>query len=302
VEDIFALQSDISLAIVDNLKIELLGKEKTDLVNSHTQNMEAYDFYLKGQFFRSQRTEESLKKSVEYLEQAIKLDPSFALAYAELVYAYGNLITWGILPIKEVHVKAREAALKAVELDEKLAEAHLALATVMKDFDWDWEGAEREYLRAIELNPRYPAARLWYAEYLDNMGRFDEALKEIDLAKELDPLDLIIHADAANYYYKMGESEKAIEQLKKTLELNPNFEPAHFYLANIYTGIGMYEEALREFELIDYKGAAIGYAYLEKSYEEHENELASLKTNPYIEEDTRTDQRFKAILKKMNLD
>jgi len=347
-EDILNLQADISLAIVDNLKIKLLGKEKTELVKSHTRNLEAYDLYLKGQFFRSKRTEESLKKSVEYLEQAIKLDPSYALAYAELALAYINFAAWNLLPTKEALSKARGPALMALELDEKLAEARTALADIRQYLDWDWEGAEREYLRAIELNPRYPTAHLWYAEYLDNMGQFDKALEEIELAKKLDPLDLIVHADAANYYYKMGESDRAIDQLKRTLELNPDFEPAHFYLANIYSGMGMHEEALREFELIDYKGAAIGYtyakmgrtseakkvledlisqsqqsyvpsfgiamlyfylgekengfAYLEKSYEEHETGLLTLKANPHIEEDVRTDPRFKAILKKMNLD
>ena len=348
VEDLFALQDDISLAIVDGLKIKLLGKEKMQFVKSYTQNLEAYDLYLKGQFFRSKRTEESLKKSVEYLEQAIERDPSYALAYAELAMAYINFVAWSFLPTKEALSKAKGPALKALELDETLAEAHTALADIKQYLDWDWEGAEREYLRAIELNPRYPTAHLWYAEYLDNMGRFDKALEEIELAKKLDPLDLIVHADASNYYFKKGDHNGAIEQVKKTLEMDPNYRPARMYLANIYNWVGMYKEALSEFELLDYKGPEIaftyvklgrfseakkvleelikqsqqsyvpffaiaevyfylgdkesGFAYLEKSYNEHENGLLSIKVSPYIEEDIRTDARVRAILTKMNLE
>lgn len=345
-EDIFALQDEISLAIVDNLKIELLGKEKMAFVKSHTQNLEAYDLYLKGQFFRSKRTEESLKKSVEYLEKAIEIDPSYALAYAELASTYINLNAWEFISSKEAYPKAKEAALKALEFDDELAEAHTALASILQDFEWDWEGADREYLRTIELNPRYPTAHQWYSEYLTHMGKFDEALKEIELAKKLDPLSLIINVTVSYVYYFVGEYDKAIEQAKKTLEMDPNFRPAHIYSAQIYTWIGMYEEALRELELIndkDYRTGLIyakmgrisetkkvledlirqsqksyvpnyhiallyfylgdkdkGFLYLEKSYGERDYEMTRIKVDRYIEENVRSDPRFKALLKKMN--
>ena len=261
VEDSFALQDEISLAIIDNLKIELLGKEKIEFVKSYTQNSEAYDLYLKGRFFRSKRTEESLKKSVDYLEQAIEIDPSYALAYAELAFAYSNLNAWYFISSKEANPKAKEAALKALEFDDELAEAHAALANIMHDFEWDWEGAEKEYKQAIELNPRYPTAHQWYCEHLINMEQFDEALEEIELAKKLDPLSLIINAQVSNVYYFSGKYDKAIVQAKKTLEMDPSFRPAHWYLAYTYHRIGMYEEALRELELLNHEGAYTGIVY-----------------------------------------
>ena len=348
VEDSLALQDEISLAIIDNLKIELLGKEKIELVKSPTQNSEAYDLFLKGRFFRSKRTEESLKRAVEYLEQAIKIDPSYAFAHAELAIAYSNLVGWHFLSSKEGFAKAREATLKALELDGELAEAHNALADIKWSFEWDWEGAEKEFLRAIELNPRYPTARLWYAEFKLDMEQFDEALKEIEQAKRLDPLSLIINATVSIVLYYRGEHEEAVKQAKRTIELDPNFRPAHIYLARIYNLIGLHEEALKELKLANYKGAYIGYVYanmgrisetrrvledlirqsqksyvpnydiallyfhigdkdngfafLKKSYEERETQMTSLRVDPDIEKSVRSDQRFKAMLKKMNLE
>ncbi|MBA7494004.1 Serine/threonine-protein kinase PknD [subsurface metagenome] len=348
VEDSFALQDEISLAIIDNLKIELLGKEKIEFVKSHTQNIEAYDLYLKGRFFRSKRTGESLKKAVDYLKRAIEIDPSYSLAYAELANSYLNLGGWDFLSSKEAYTKTKEAALRALELDGELAEAHTALAGIMSAFDWDWEGAEKEFLRAIELNPRYPTARLWYSQFKTNMGKFDEALKEIELAIKLDPLSLIINAYASIIYYYSDKHDEAIEQAKKTLEIDPNFRPVHIYLARMYIWKGRYEEALSELELINYKGAITGLAYakmgriseakrvledlirqsqqsyvpnfniallyfhigdidngfvfLEKSYEERETLMSELKIHPSIEENVRSDPRFKAMLKKMNLE
>jgi serine/threonine protein kinase/Tfp pilus assembly protein PilF len=347
-EDIFSLQDEISLAIVDNLKIELLGKENVEIVKSHTQNLEAYDLYLKGRFLWNRRTEESIKKSVEYFQQAIQMDPDYALAYAGLSDSYNTLGSWNFLSASEAFPKAREAAQKALKIDDLLSEAHGALAAVYSEYDWDWEIAEREYKRAIELNPRNASAHQWYSEFLMRMGRLDEALQEIELARTLDQLSLIINAVVSMVYHSGGESDKAIEQAMKVLEIEPNFRPAHRYLANAYMSKGMYEEALKEYKMIDYKGHAIGFIYakmgkiaevksmidehkrqprepyatnygiaklyfylgekdtgfeyLEKAYEERERSMTFLKLHQFIEENVSSDPRYKALLKKMNLE
>jgi serine/threonine-protein kinase len=260
IEDTFALQDEISLAIIDSLQIKLLGKEKAKLVKRHTQNLEAYNLYLKGRFFWNKRTGEDMKKSVKYFEQAIEKDPTYALALAGLADSYITLAQWAFLPPKEAYPKAKAAAIKALEIDDLLAEAHNSIATVKSDFDWDWEGAEKEYKRAITLNPNYATAHQWYAEHLMRMGRFEEALIEIRRAQELDPLSLIINAIAGWPFLFTHEYDKAIEQYKKTLEMNPNFRPAHVYLGEVYLYKGMYEKALAEYKLTN-NIAGIGWVY-----------------------------------------
>jgi TolB-like protein/Tfp pilus assembly protein PilF len=259
-EDIFAIQDDISMAIVDNLKIELLGKEKVELVKSSTQDLEAFDLYLNGRYFWNKRTEESLNKAVDRFQQAIKRDPSYALAYAGLADSYLIIGAWGFLPPKEVFPRAKQAAIKALEIDDLLAEAQNALAFVKFVYDWEWQDADIAFQRAIALNPNYSTTHLYYSEYLCRMGRFDEALSEISRAQELDPLSLINSAWMAVVFIYKGEYDKAIEQSKKTLEMDPNFRPAHSYLGSAYRGKGMYENALAEYEIIN-SHANIGITY-----------------------------------------
>jgi len=241
-EDIFALQDEISLAIVDNLKIKLLGDEKEKIVKRHTENIEAYNLYLQGRYFWNQRTPEGLRKSVEYFEQAIEIDHVYALAYSGLADSYITVGDYLYLPPKEVFPKARAAALKALEFDEELAEAYNALAAIKKYYDWDWQGAEREHKRAIELNPNYPTAHQWYAEFLAAMGRFDEAIAEVKRAQELDPLAPIKYFSEAFIYWQARRFDQAIEQCKKTLELEPDLFIAFEYLAGSYFHKGMYDE------------------------------------------------------------
>jgi len=264
-EDIFTLQDEISMSIVDNLKLELLGKEKTKLVKQYTQNLEAYELYLKGRYFWNKRTGEGMKKSVRYFEQAIEEDPIYALAYAGLAYSYVTLGEWNILPAKEVFPKAKGAAKKALEIDNSLAEAHCPLGAVKCNFEWDWKGAEREYKLAIELNPNDASAHQWYSEYLVMMGRFKEAIREIKRAHELDPLSLIINAIEALHLYYAREFDRGIEQCRKVLEIDPNFRPAHIYIGYNYLGNDMYEEALEEFKkLNNHPYQAITYAKMDK--------------------------------------
>ncbi len=246
-EDIFAIQDEISLAIVGKLKVKLLEGEKTRLVKRHTDDLDAYNLYLKGRYFWNRRTEQSLKKSVEYFDQAIEKDPAYALAYAGLADSYVTLQDYTSVSPKVTLPKAKEAAHKALEIDSTLAEAHNSLAQVMFR-EWDWEGAEREHKRAIELNPNYATAHHWYALVLAYAARFDEAIAEMKRARELDPLSLIINRNLGLVLYFARRYDKAVEQLQKTLEMDPSFSLAHAGLGQAYLQKSMYQEALRELQ------------------------------------------------------
>jgi TolB-like protein/Tfp pilus assembly protein PilF len=267
-EDIFALQDEISLAIVDNLKIKLLGKEKQEFIKGQTQNLEAYDSYLKGRYFWNKRTVEDIRRSVEYFQQAIKEDPQYALAYAGLADSYITLGDWRGLSPNEAFTEAKKAAEKALEIDDQLAEAHNSLAYIKYIYEWDWPGAERGFKHSISLNPNYATAHQWYAEFLTIIGRFDEALKEAKRAQELDPLSLIINAVGGWPYMYSRKYDQAIEHFQKTLEMDPDFMPARSYLARTYIGKSMYKEALREYEILnDLPGMGQAYAKMGKTKE-----------------------------------
>jgi serine/threonine-protein kinase len=352
--DIFLLQDEISLAIVDKLKVKLLGEEKEKIVKHHTENFEAYNLYLQGRFFWNKRSEEGLKKSVDYFEQAIKKDPAYALAYAGLADSYITIGGWDVAAPRDVFPKARAAVSKALEIDDELAEAHNALATIKGNYDWDWSGAEKEYKRAIELNPNYPTVHHWYAEFLSAMNRPDEAIAEAKRAQELDPLSPIIYYDGGVVFYLSRQYDKAIEQIKKALNLDPTFPGAHILMGLCYLQKGMYEDAFVEFqedlalfginpeliaeaqniyttsgikgifkmwldylkivsmqEYVDPFGFAEIHAFLdekdqafewlEKAYEGRSPALAWIRVEPLLD-NIRSDPRYKAFLKKMNLE
>jgi serine/threonine protein kinase len=285
IEDTFALQDEISLAIIDSLQIKLLGKEKANLVKRYTHDLEAYELYLKGRYFWNKRTEEDMRKSVEYFEQAIEKDVTYALAYAGLADSYITIGSWGHLSPREAYPEAKKAALKALEIDDLLAEAYNALAYVKHIYEMDQTGAEEGFKRSIALNPNYATAHQFYSEFLVAMGRPDEALAEIKRAQELDPLSLIINAIAGWPYRLKGEYDKAIEQYKKTLEMDPDFRPAHAYLARAYRDKGMYEEALKEYELLnDLEKIGITYAEMGRTAEAKEvmNELIEQSKHRYV--------------------
>jgi len=245
--DIFAIQDEISLAVVDKLKVKLLGGEKSKILKHHTEDLDAYNLYLKGRYFWSKRTEESLAKSMECFNQAIERDPGYALAYAGLADSYVTLQDYASVSPKVTLPKAKEAAHKALEIDSTLAEAHNALAQVMFR-EWDWEGAEREHKRAIELNPNYASAHHWYALLLVYTARFDEAIAEMKKAWELDPLSLIINRNLGLVLYFARRYDQAVEQLQKTLEMDPTFSLAHATLGLAYLQKSMYQEALVELQ------------------------------------------------------
>jgi serine/threonine protein kinase/tetratricopeptide (TPR) repeat protein len=263
-EDIFAIQDGISLAIVDKLKVKLLGGEKAKLIKRHTEDLDAYNLYLKGRYFWNKRTEESLTRAIGCFEQAITEDPNFALAYAGLADSYNLLGFYGVLPPKETFPKAKASAIRALELDEVTAEAHTSLAFARLYHDWNWMDAEKEFKRAFELNPRYPTAHHWYAEYLASMGRTDEVINEAKQALKFDPLSLIINTMLGFAFYLSHQYDQAMEQLHRTLEMDANFVPAHFFLGLVYVRRSMFEKAIAEFEraIILFPGSTLWLAAL----------------------------------------
>jgi serine/threonine protein kinase/Flp pilus assembly protein TadD len=243
--DLLQTQREIALEIVEKLKLKVSGEEKV-LAKHYTESNEAYQLYLKGRFYWNKRTSESIKKSIEYFNQAIEKDPSFALAYAGLADSY--VVSANPLPPREAMPKAKAAAMRALELDETLAEAHTSLARVLAVYDWDWTGAEKEFRRAIELNPRYAIAHQWYGDYFEVTGRHNESIAEERRAVELDPLSLTISFELGTAFYYARNYDQAIEQFQKTLELDPNFPAVYAFLPAAYEQKGMYDEAIAGFQ------------------------------------------------------
>ena len=244
-EDIFAIQDEIQLAIVEQLKVTLLGDDMAALAKRHTVDPEAFSLYWKGRFFWNKRTEEGYRKGLGYFQQAIEQDPSYALAYVGVADSYDLLGWYDHLAPEEAFPKARTAARKAMELDERLAEAHATSGWICANYDWSWECAEAGYKRAIELNPGYATARQWYAEYLSYRGRHREAIAHAERAVELDPLSIIINCDLGQVLYYAREYERAATQLRKALEMDADFAVAHFFLAFVHLQDQEYGEAIK---------------------------------------------------------
>jgi serine/threonine-protein kinase len=244
--DLLSLPRDIAGKITGNLRLKISGEEHNRMMKHYTDNPEAYQLYLKGRFYWNKRTGEAIKTSIEYFNQAIEKDPGYALAYAGLADCY--VVPANPQPPSEKMPKARAAAMRALELDETLAEAHTTLARVLAVYDWDWTGAEKEFKRAIELNPRYAIAHQWYGSYFEETGRHNEAIAEERRALELDPLSLTINFELGLAFYYARDYDRAIEQFQKTLELDPNFPPLHQFFPAAYEQKGMYGEAIAGFQ------------------------------------------------------
>jgi len=350
--DVFAIQDEISLAITDRLKLKLLGQEKVIMAKRHTEDLEAYDLYLRGLYFRRKLTEDSIPKAIEYFNQAIEKDPDNALAFAGLAYSYMVLAWYTPISPQEAYPKAKKAALKALELDNQLAEAYESLAGVSGYLEWNWESAKREIKRVIELKPGYAWAYFHLSNFLLCQARFDDAIKALLKALELDPLNVPFNRNLGEQYFYAGQLEKAIEILQRTVEMDPTFPHTHLLLAYIYMQKSMYEEALAELKketdipkaildpnigivyahmgmreealkiLNKYLGLStqefispyflallcfalgekeLGFQWLEKACEERDVWTAYIKID-FLLDSVRTDPRFKALLKKMNLD
>jgi serine/threonine protein kinase/Flp pilus assembly protein TadD len=247
--DIFALQEEISREISEKLRLKLTVDQKKRLTKRYTENTEAYHLYLKGRYYENKFfNEAAIRRAIEYFQQAIDCNPTYALAYAGLADCYIKLSHTNVMPSKEGFAKARAAVIKALEIDDTLAEAHISLAKIKSTFDWDFPAAEEEFKRAIQLNPNYARAHHSYGRHLMIMGRLDEAAVEIRRAYELDPLSLIISADLSAPLFFAQQYDRAIESLRKTLEMDPNFALAHVRLGGAYEFKGMYEEAIVEYQ------------------------------------------------------
>ena len=240
--DIFAVQDSISERVAAALKIHLGSREK----KRPTENVEAYEFYMKGRYHISKLTIAEIKTSLPYFEQAITADPNYALAYTGLANTYRVLAISGEMPPTEVFPKAKTAEQKAIEIDDSLADAHDSLCSTLFWFDWDWKAAENECRRAIELDPNNADSHGSYAHLLSNIGRHDEALAEAKRSLELNPLSLPMNALTGQFLIHAGKNDEALAQLQKTSELEPNFWMPHFFAASAYIEKGMYAEAITE--------------------------------------------------------
>jgi TolB-like protein/Tfp pilus assembly protein PilF len=246
--DIFAVEEEISKEIAEKLRLRLSGEERGRLTKRYTESTEAYQDYLRGRYHWNRLTEEGLRKGIEYFEGAIGRDPNYALAYTGLADSYGLLAFFGLAPALAVMPKAKEAARRAIEIDDGLAEAHASIAGIFKIYDWDWAAAEREYKKAIELNPNYATAHRMYASYLAAVGRAEESWREGKLAHELDPFSLVISMEIAWNCYMARDYERAAEEALRTLDLEPQFAAAQSTLGLVYEQKGQYEEALLALE------------------------------------------------------
>ncbi len=246
--DVLDIQRDVARRISRSLAVELIPEQQAALGRSSTKNTAAHEAYLKGRYFWNRRTEEGFAKALEYFDQAIRHDPGYALAYAGLADAYDSLGLYGGIPPGAARLRAKEAALKALEIDDKLAEAHTSLAYAMVLFDWDWPGAEKEFKRAVELDPNYLTGHHWYGLFLTLMGRFDEALRQIDLALKPDPLSMVMNSHKGWILYFAHRFPQAISQLRKALDIDPLYPLTYYFLGLAYLQDAMINDAIRAFQ------------------------------------------------------
>jgi TolB-like protein/DNA-binding winged helix-turn-helix (wHTH) protein/Flp pilus assembly protein TadD len=246
VSEILSLQQDVADSIVSEIQPRLRPQGIAPVIRKRQVNPEAYDAYLQGMYFWHKFNEASELRAVQYFEESIRKDPSYALGYAGLSNAY-QMLAFYIRPA-EMMPKSKEAAEKALGIDDTLAQAHAALGWVKWVYDWDWPGAEKAFQHAIELNPGNPISHRMYANFLDSMSRFEEAFREFQIARELDPVDLVLISNTAEHFRAMRQYDRAIAENRRALEMDPGFTDAHESLAHAYVNQGMYEESIKELE------------------------------------------------------
>ena len=273
VSDLFAVQGDIAKEIYDSLRPKLAGAEAKQFAKHDTENPEAYQLYLQGLFYWNKWTQDGFQKAIDFFRQAVEKDASYAQAYAGLADAYTFMGASGYVAPQQVWQSAKSAAMQSVKIDDGLPEGHISLALVRENFDWDWAGAEKEFKRAIELNPNSAEAHHWYGDFLTRLGRFDDARAELKKAQELDPLSLLINTSAGRELYFARQYPAAIEQFRKTLDMDRNFVPAQHSIELAYAQNGMFREAVAERQkVLTLSGspdlaAAIGDDYRKSGYE-----------------------------------
>jgi len=248
IEDVLEIQSSIAQKVAEALQKHVLDRLTHTVQQKAKRNPEAYINYLRGRQAWNQRTEESLKRAIGFFEESLKIDANYANAYTGLADSYATLALLEFMAPHEAYPKAKEAVGQALALDPQLAEAHTSLGLIQFQYDWDWEEAEKELKEAININPNYAPAHHFFADYLKAMGRFDEALVEIEKAQELDPLSLAINTGVGHVLYLSRQYDKAIEKYKRAVELDPNFMMTHIWFGRPYLEKGMFEEAISELE------------------------------------------------------
>jgi len=353
-KDIFDIQEEISLTIVDHLKLKLLKDEKEKILKRHTEDHEAYDYYLKGRYFWYRRYEKGMQRALQYFQQAIEKDPGYALPYMGIADAFASLGLFSFMPPPQAFSRAKTAAKKALEIDPELAEAYASLGWIALWHDWDLPAAERHFLKSIQMKPDYAPAHQWYGNCLACMGRFDEAVREGQKACELEPLEPINPTQLGAELYLARRFDESIGKVRKVIESDPEFSIAYWIqsgnllakkmwgeaiatiqkfveltsgsvialstLGFAYGSAGMKDEALKILERLDElsKDRYVGSYWracvwlglgeknkalenLEKAYVERESMMAQLKVWPMLDS-LRSEPRFQALLKKMNLD
>jgi tetratricopeptide (TPR) repeat protein len=244
--DILAVQSEVARAIAGEIRVQVTPDERARLAPKGTVNPAAHVAYLQGRFLWNRWAPDALRESVRRFEEALAADPGYALAYAGLADSYNVLGNTNALPPGEAYPKARAAAERGLALDDSLADLHASLGYVLRFYDWDWPRAEREFLRAVELNPGYATGRRWYAQLLSALGRHEEAIAEVERALELDPLSLIIHTAVGDVLFYARRYERAIAYYRRSLEMDPTFVPGHTDLARALEHVGRLDEAIAE--------------------------------------------------------
>jgi TolB-like protein/DNA-binding winged helix-turn-helix (wHTH) protein/Flp pilus assembly protein TadD len=248
-KDVLTLQANLAQDIAGEIQLKLTTQQRANLAVAHSVDPEAHEFYLKGRYFWNKRDEASFAKAIDYFQQAIAKDPTYAAAYAGLADSYALLGGFNLVPVEQAMPRARAAAEKALELDSNLAEAHASLGLIAPFNNWNWADAERHYQRAIELNPNYATAHHWYAEgYLMPVGRAEEAIAEMRKAQELDPLSAVIATDLGKELYFVRRYDEALVELHRALELDPNFTSAHNWISDTLVEKQSYNDAIAELE------------------------------------------------------
>jgi serine/threonine protein kinase/TolB-like protein/Tfp pilus assembly protein PilF len=272
ITDLISVQEDIAKEIYDNLRPRLTGQESRQLAKRYTESAEAYQSYLQGLYYRNKSTEEGFAKAIDYFRKAVEKDPNYALAYAGLADSYNLLGASGYVAPKSVWLSAKSTAMQALRIDDQLPEAHISLALVRENYDWDWLGTETEFKRAVQLDGNSAVAHYWYGDFLTRMGRFEEAKLELRKAQELDPLSLLTNTSVGRQLYFARQYEPAIQQLKKTLDMDAAFVPAQNGIEDAYVQSGMYQEAVAEQQKVlalsgnpDF-AAAVGESYRKSGY------------------------------------
>ena len=294
ITDLVAVKQAIAQEVTAKLKLKLSSQEQRRLVNRDSTNAEAYQFYLRGRYFWNKRTSDGIKQAIEHFRQSVERDPNFALGYVGLADCYIGLTFYNFAAPHETMPKAKESAIKALALDNTLAEAHTSLAHVLTNYDWNWSEAEKEFKRSIELKPDYATAHEWYPiHYLTATGRLEEAVQEMKKALELDPASLVMNTFMGATLYYAGRYDEAIDQCRRTIQMDPNFAVAHWHLGLAYEQKQALDAATEEFKkAISQSGgsplmrAALGRAYAEsqKKHEANEmlNELNELAKREYV--------------------